>query len=262
MSVNNEQAVNSPIPIVKKPWYSVWGERYNGNQPSFYKREDLPWVSVLEDNWEVMRDELLTLIEDKPSHLQPYFINETMAFPPKKWKTMGLLYWKFKIHKNCKRCPKTMAVINSIDKITSFSISVLEPGSNINPHQGDTDAVIRCHLGLIIPGELPNLGFQVGKDIKGWQEGQCLPFCDAITHTAWNHTDERRIIINLDVMRKELLKEQNSICAHVLASSVLQMLYPRLPFLSSKTGYWRKAIYHFVRILIKGILPIQRRWSI
>ena len=142
--------------------------------------------------------------------------------------------------------------------LTSFSINVLEPGSNINPHQGDTDAVVRCHVGLIVPGTLPNLGFQVGSEIRGWEEGKALPFCDAITHTAWNHTKKRRVILVLDVIRPKYFHEQDGVCAHVLASSVLQMLYPRLPFLANRSGYAKKIVYHFFRLAIRLVLPLQR----
>lgn len=257
-SVAQKVETITTVPKVHKPWYSVWGDRYQGDQPPFYNREDLPWTQVMEANWEVMRDELLQLVADKPDRLQPYFINKTMAFPPRHWKTMGLYFWRYKIHRNCKRCPETLKIIKSIGGITSFSISVLEPGSNINPHQGDTDGIIRCHLGLVIPGTLPDLGFQVGDQIKSWEVGKCLPFCDAITHTAWNHTDKRRVIINFDVIRPELAHKKNQICAHVLASSGIQMLYPKFPSLKNKSGYWRKAIYHCIRILVLLLLPIQR----
>jgi aspartyl/asparaginyl beta-hydroxylase (cupin superfamily) len=245
----------------KKLWYSVFGGRYTGDQPSFYDVKDLPWVPLLEENWEVMRDELLALIEEEPKRLQPYFINKKMSFPPKKWKTMGLYYWKITMHKNCDKCPKTVAIIKSIPGLTSFSVSVLEAESNINPHQGDTDAIYRCHIGVSIPDDLPNCGFQVGKEVRPWKEGKVLPFCDAQMHTAWNNTKERRIIIILDVMRPEYVKHQNSICAHVLASSVVQMLYQRFSFLSGKSGRLKYFLYHTSRIAILGILPIQRKFK-
>lgn len=240
------------------PWYSVWGKRYAGDQPPFYDTTQLPWVKILEDNWEIMRDELMGLLASEPDRLKPYHINTSMSFPPEHWKVLGLYYWNLIMVENCKKCPRTVQLLRSIGGVTSFSISVLEPGSNINPHQGDTDAIIRCHVGLVIPGTLPDLGFQVGNEIRAWEEGKALPFCDAITHTAWNHTSKRRVILNLDVMRPEYLKQQNSICAHVLASSWLQMLYPRFPFLAETSGYLRKVFYHGCRYALLVYLPVQR----
>lgn len=241
-----------------KPWYNVFGGRYTGDQPPFYDSSELPWVKTMEDNWEVIKEEVLALMNDKPKRLRPYFINKSMSFPPKRWKTMGLYFWKFTMHKNCRRCPKTMEILKQVPNLTSCSLSVLEPGSNINPHQGDTDAVIRCHLGLSIPAPLPDCGFQVAMETRSWEEGKVLPFCDAQTHTAWNHTQEKRYILIFDVIRPEFAKQQNGICAHVLASSVLQMLYQRFPGLGTKSGYFKNFMYHTSRLAIRVFLPIQR----
>ena len=245
----------------KKPWYNVEGGRYSGNEPSFYDPKQLPWVPVIENNWEIMRDELLALMKGRPERLRPYFINKEMSFPPRHWKTMGLYFWKFTMHKNCRKCPKTVKLLKSIPGLTSFSLSVLEAGSNINPHQGDTDAIYRCHVGISIPEGLPNCGFQVGKELRPWEQGKVLPFCDAQTHTAWNHSGERRIILILDVMRPEYVSRQNRICARVLASAVLQMLYQRFSFLRRRSGYLKGALYHISRVVILGILPIQRSFK-
>ncbi len=241
-----------------EPWYSIFGGRYQGNHPPFYDREQLPWTKTLEENWKVIRDELLGLIEEDPDRLQPYKINRSMSFPPKKWKTMGLIFWNMKNHRNCQRCPQTMKILQSLPGCTSASLSILEPQSNINPHQGDTDAVIRCHMGLSIPGNLPDCGFQVDNQIKGWEEGITLPFCDARTHTAWNHTSQRRYIMILDVMRPEFRNRKNEICAHVLASAAVQMLYQKYDFLRSRKRYIKKMIYHVVRAVMFLYLPFQR----
>ncbi len=248
-------------PEIKKesePWYNFGGGRYMGEQPFFYEREKLPWTKIIEDNWEVIRDEVVGLMIEKPQNLKPYFINKSMSFPPKKWKTMGIYFWKFIIKENYKKCPETIKILKTIPGLTSFSLSVLEPGSNINPHQGDTDAIIRCHVGIDIPGTLPVCGFQVGTEIKPWANGITLPFCDAHTHTAWNHTTEKRLILILDVMREEYVKKQNSVCAHVLASSAIQMIYQKYPFFNKRSGYVKKGLYHFIRIFVLGFLPVQR----
>jgi aspartyl/asparaginyl beta-hydroxylase (cupin superfamily) len=241
-----------------KPWYSIFSGRYMGPEPFFYNKEDLPWTKVLEDNWELIRDEISTLIEVQPARLKPYFINKSMSFPPKKWKAMSLYFWKFRMHSNCKKCPQTVRLMKQIPNLTSCSLSVLEPGSNINPHQGDTDAVIRCHLGLSVPASLPECGFQVGKEIRPWENGKALPFCDAQTHMAWNNSGERRLILIIDVMRQEFVKEQNLVCAHVLASSALQILYQHFAFLGRRSGYFKNGLYKLLIAFIRIILPVQR----
>ncbi|TKB52743.1 aspartyl/asparaginyl beta-hydroxylase domain-containing protein [Ferrimonas aestuarii] len=244
------------------PWYNMLGERYSGDQPTFYDSDGLPWVKTLEDNWQVFRDELIALSESRPQQLRPYYINKAMSFPPRHWKTMGLYFWRFTMHGNCKRCPKTVGLLESIPGLVSASLSVLEPGSNINPHQGDTDAVYRCHLPLSVPEPLPNCGLQVGTDIRGWEEGRALTFCDAQTHTAWNHSDRRRLVMIIDVVRPEFIDRQHGVCAHVLASSVIQMLYQSSSLLNRLPGLLKRGLYHLFRGLIYLYLPIQRRFAL
>lgn len=243
----------------KEPWYNFFGGRYNRSEPWFYNPADFPWTKILEDNAAVIREEVFQLLEEDAKPLKPYFINKGMAFPPKHWKTMGFLFWKFRMHRNCRKCPKTTRILESIPHLTAGSLSVLEPRSNINPHQGDTDAIVRCHLGLSIPGKIPECGFQVGKEIHSWEEGKTLPFCDAHTHTAWNQTDQRRIIMILDVVRPEYAHATNTICSHVLASSVVQMMYQGLPWLNRAPGWVKWALYSLSRFAIRLLLPIQRR---
>lgn len=242
------------------PWYGIFGGRYSGDQPCFYDRADLPWTRILEENWQVMRDELLALSQEHPDRLRPYFINKSMSFPPRHWKTMGLYFWRYTMHANCARCPETVRVLRQIPGMTSCSLSVLEPGSNINPHQGDTDAIYRCHLGLEVPAGLPDCGFQVGPEIQAWEKGRTMPFCDAQTHTAWNQTDKQRLIMIVDVVRPEFMGQQNAICAHVLASSVIQMLYQSSPLLNRLPGVVKRGLYGMLRRVIQIYLPVQRRF--
>jgi ornithine lipid ester-linked acyl 2-hydroxylase len=264
MSVNAKSRLstsNAATEIPKggiKPWYSIFGGRYRGDLPYFYDPEKFAWTKILEDNWEIIRDELIGLVEDTPDRLQPYKINKSMSFPPNHWKTMGLVFWKIKNHKNCRRCPETMRILKMLPGCTSASLSILEPHSNINPHQGDTDAVIRCHMGLSIPGILPDCGFQVGDEIRPWQEGKTLPFCDAQTHAAWNYTNTRRYVMNLDIMRPEFVRRQNGICAHVLASSAMQMLYQKYSWLRRRKRRVKKMIYQICRVIMFVYIPFQR----
>ena len=242
-----------------QPWYNIFGGKYNGSEPTFYDTTEYPWVKNLEQNWQTIHEELTALIFEHPERLQPYYINKSMSFPPNHWKTMGLYFWRFKIHNNSKRCPKTMAILEQIPNLTAASLSILEPNANINPHQGDTDAVIRGHLGLSIPASTPDCGFQVGQDIKPWQEGKVLLFCDARPHTAWNNTNDRRLVMIFDVMRDEFADRKDSVCAHVLADAALQMMYQSMPWLHRLSGRFKKVTYWILKSAIRVVLPIQRR---
>lgn len=240
-----------------KPWYSAFGGPYLGDHPSFYNREELPWTKTLEDNYTVFRDEFFQLLEEQQQSLKPY--PSTLSFPPKKWKTLGLSFWKIVFHKNHARCPKTVEILKTIPNVVSFSLSVLEPHSTIKEHRGDTDAIIRCHLGLSIPATLPECGFRVADEQRSWEEGKTLPFCDAKHHTAWNNSDERRLIMIIDVMRPEFANWENRVCSRVLGSQILQMLKLKYPALKKPSlDFFRRILYRVSGAIAWLVLPFQR----
>lgn len=239
-------------------WYMVYGGRFLGSEPRFYNPDDFPWVKTFEQNATVILDELRELLAKDADRLQPYF-NNVMVFPPKHWKSIGFYFWGLTLHRNCRKCPRIHKVLKSIPHLTAASLSVLEPMSNINPHQGDTNAIVRGHLGLVIPAGLPDCGFQVCDEIRGWEEGKMLLFCDAHTHTAWNQTAQRRLIMIIDVMRPEFASRTDAICSHVLASIGLQMAYQRLKFLNSLPGRMKFVLHFLMRTVLRVVLPLQRR---
>jgi aspartyl/asparaginyl beta-hydroxylase (cupin superfamily) len=242
----------------REPWYAFYGQRFAGQGPAFFDPADYPWAKTLEDNWTVIRDEILPFLERRESRLKEYF-KRALMFPPRSWKTMGFYYWKYKIHQNCRDCPRTAAILESLPNMTAGSISVLEPNSNINPHHGDTDAIFRVHLGLVIPDGLPACGLQVGGEVRGWQEGKSLIFCDAHSHSSWNQSDRRRLVLIVDIVRPEFVARTDDVCSHVLASTFVEMAYQRFAWLNRLSGRLKLALYFAARLLSRAFLPLQRR---
>ena len=240
-----------------KPWYEIFGGRYVGDEPFFFDSDEFVWTKILRENWQVVREEMEHLIESEPECLKPYF-STTLVHPPRQWKTVGFYFWKWRLHRNCKRCPQTVQILESIPYLVGGSLSILEPGANINPHQGDTNAQIKGHLALVIPASIPDCGFQVGPEIRAWEEGEMLLFCDAQRHTAWNHTQQRRLLLIVDVIRPQFTHQTNAICAHVLASSVLQVAYQSIGWLNRFPGQVHHLLHFFLRGVLRIALPVQR----
>lgn len=153
-----------------------------------------------------------------------------------------------------------MKVLNTIPGLVSVSFNLLDPHTEIKSHFGDTNAVARCHLGLDIPGSLPEIGFRVKNDEQPWKEGKLLMFCDGYIHSAWNNTDKPRFILLFDIILPEFEEHKNSICSSVLSSLFLQSTSGKLgikkrpakwiffPLLSiSKYAAWIvRPLYNFV----------------
>ncbi len=213
------------------PWFSHHGQAFTGSEPFFYDTRAFPWVERIESQWSVIRDELMALVdEDDGGSLLPY-PNPTLVSKPDRWKIFGFMFWTIKFKKNCAKCPRTWKLLASIPNVTSGSFNLLEPNATIKPHYGDTNAIIRCHLGLVIPAPAPACAFKVGSEIRSWKEGEVLMFCDAHMHTAWNNTNQRRFIMIIDIIRPEYAARQRSICRDVLASIETAIVYERKAWL-------------------------------
>lgn len=209
-----------------KLWFSEDGGDFHGNEPFYYNTADYPWVQRIESNWTVIRDELMALLRQEEIALTPY-ANAEMTSRAGQWKTFGIMFWLNPIKKNCLKCPKTWALLKNIPNISSASFNLLEPHTTIKPHNGDTNAIIRCHMGIEVPAAAPKCAFRVGDEIRSWEEGKFLMFCDAHEHTAWNNSERKRYILVVDVMRPQLSARKRLTASRVLASISLAIWYQR-----------------------------------
>ncbi len=155
----------------------------------FYDTTDFPFTADLEKAWTAVRRE----VEAIPS-------NQFKPWPEKmlyenRWDVYVLYNFGRKLEKNCVLCPETTHLVESIPGLTTAGFSWMSPGTHIKPHNGYTDTVLRCHLGLIVP---PDCALRVGEQTRCWQEGKTLIFDDTVIHEAWNRGESQRVILLLD----------------------------------------------------------------
>jgi len=220
--------------------------------PYFFHTENLPWVHHIEAHWREIRDELEHYLNKHDNSLIPYF-GEHLMSKKQCWRALGLKFWNISHPIMTKEFPRTMAIFDAVPHLTAVSFSQLQPQSEIKPHFGDTNANFRCHLGLVIPTGLPQCGFRVGQEVRPWQEGKVLVFCDAHNHTAFNHTDQARFIVNFDVMRPEFAAREAQICARVLASIMSQKIWIRAPWVKDRV-WLTKLVYYALCCLM--LIPL------
>jgi aspartyl/asparaginyl beta-hydroxylase (cupin superfamily) len=200
-----------------QPWFADAARPFAGDQPFFYDAAAFPWVAHVEAQWTTIRDELLDALAREQAPLEPY-MDASLTSRPDQWKTLGLMFWTLRSRANCRRFPRTWAALRDVPGLCAVSLNLLEGGTTIKPHMGNTDAIIRCHLGLVVPEPAPRCAFRVGSETRSWDEGRLLMFCDAHPHTAWNNSDRRRYILVLDVMRPEYAARRQATSARVLAA--------------------------------------------
>ena len=155
----------------------------------FYETTNFKFTESLESNWLLIKEELNRLQQGNSTSWQKEFLYN------KGWDLFSLHSFGKKLEDNCRLCPETTKLVESIPGMTTATFSSLAPGTHIVPHKGYINTVLRCHLGLIVPDDCE---IRVGHETKTWSEGKCLVFDDTEEHEVWNRSNIPRIILLID----------------------------------------------------------------
>jgi aspartate beta-hydroxylase len=181
----------------------------------FFRREDFPWLEVLERATEDILAEALAALAGDRARFKPY-----VNFPPgapvdewaslnhsSKWSVYPFWHDGERIPEHAQQCPKTAAALANLplcdipQHAPGAYFSVLAPRTRLPPHTGTTNTRSIVHLPLVIP---EGCGFRVGADVRTWKKGNAWVFDDSIEHEAWNDSDEIRIILIFDIWNPAL----------------------------------------------------------
>lgn len=212
-----------------KLWFSVYNYTpYQGQgEPDFYDTgsPEFEWVREFHQNLPKIKRELEDyLLQYSPNSHHARFTSSHDA-----WSTIPLVTWGLRYAEQLSRFPTLCRLLGNVDGLTSASFSKLKAQSSIGVHYGDTNAIIRCHLGIHVPAALPDAGFQVNMSRQSWREGELLAFCDGYVHSAWNTTEHERVIMIIDIIRPEFRHKRGRVCATVLGAMVLHKLLSAWP---------------------------------
>ncbi|CAH6420449.1 Aspartyl/Asparaginyl beta-hydroxylase [uncultured virus] len=112
------------------------------------------------------------------------------------------------------RLPTLKRIVSLFPDVSTLHVSIFYPGTTLIEHRGPSRAVQRYHYGLKIPEG--DVGLKIaGYDVK-WKEHEGFVWDDTIPHSAWNHTDQPRIVIFADIFRE--LSPINSVGSRVIHS--------------------------------------------
>lgn len=107
------------------------------------------------------------------------------------------------IEPTCRRCPKTVAILETIPNIRTALFSRLGGGTRLSSHTGWADLanyVLRCHVSLKIPTGR-HCGTIVNGEVQYHEPDSILIFDDSKSHSAFNDSTEQRIVLIVDVLR-------------------------------------------------------------
>jgi aspartyl/asparaginyl beta-hydroxylase (cupin superfamily) len=238
-----------------KLWLSLLHKRpYKGTEDIFPDVSHLSGIKELELNHQVVLAELQNYLKQFVFESQ---FNTTMVEKPKSWKVRSLRVWGVEMYQIQKYFPVTIKLLSNIDGVINVGFNLLEPQASIKPHCGDTNAIIRCHLGLIIPKEDDTCAIKVNGEIKHWQQAKVIGFTDAYDHEAWNKTDQQRIIMLFDILKPEYVAQKNKISGVVLASFYIQRLGNIFPKLYLLNPVWLYPISYPLSFMIRILIPLR-----
>ncbi len=162
----------------------------------------VPGIDRLSADWTVIREELLPLLIDRsdiPAFGKISPDHRRIAHSDH-WKSFFFEGYGFASEPNRKRCPRTAAMLDQVPGLVVAFFSIMEPGTHVPRHRGLTKAWLNCHLPLVVPRK-GRCEMQVADRVVQWREGKWLVFDETNPHEVWNHTDEARVVLFLQVRR-------------------------------------------------------------
>ena len=189
---------------VAEPPYTHPLQRPKGYFPGltakpWHEPAEFEWTWRLEEGHEAIKQEFLDVHSLGSFQAQPQRLADRGQ-----WNVYHFYYQGLRMEENCRRCPRTTHIIDSIPGTGDAGLvyfSVLAPNSHVTPHCGPTNTRLRCHLGLVVP---PGCQIRVGLERRSWEEGKCLLLDDSFEHEAWNSSGESRAVLILDFWHPEL----------------------------------------------------------
>jgi aspartyl/asparaginyl beta-hydroxylase (cupin superfamily) len=161
------------------------------------------WTSELEGRYLEVKTELLSLLS-RPGQipsLQEISDRQVVLTQDNLWRVFFLFGYNGKIAMNCTLCPRTASILETIPDLRSAYFSILSPGKRIPPHRGPFKGLLRYQIGLIIPPDADSCGIRVGWETRHWSEGRSLIFDNTYVHSAWNETNQDRVVLIIDIER-------------------------------------------------------------
>jgi len=190
-------------------------------------------------SWQPIRDEALKLAENL--HLVPRFHeilpsqSSISANDPHNWRLFVLKAYGFNMENNMAACPVLASTIAACPDVTSAAISFLDPGKHIPPHHGPFKGVLRFYLVLSMPKTAegkPAAVLKIDGIEHALNDGECLLWDDTFEHEAWNHSNEVRAVLLLDVWRRNMPLDMQILSKTIIGLAGLTAKIHGIPHLS------------------------------
>jgi len=160
-----------------------------------------PEMQVLRDNWEIIRDEALSLNADGAIAVATGYNDIGFnSFFRTGWKRFHLYWYGKDLPSAQASCPRTVELLKSIPSVKAAMFASLPPGATLVRHRDPYAGSLRYHIGLVTPND-PKCFIEVDGERYHWKDGEPVMFDETYIHFAANETDHQRIVLFCDIER-------------------------------------------------------------
>jgi beta-hydroxylase len=159
-------------------------------------------ISVLRDNWQIIKDEALALQATgafeaiKTPGSVGYYDVGFRTFYKRGWSKFYLMWYGTTHNSAMRLCPQTVALLKQVPGIQGAMFSILPAGSELTLHADPMASSLRYHLGLDTPNS-EDCYINVDGIHCSWQNGEDFVFDETYPHYAKNNTEASRLMFNL-----------------------------------------------------------------
>jgi len=162
---------------------------------------EIPELQVLDDNWEIIRDEALKMAElRRIKAAEKHDDIGFNSFFKYGWKRFYLKWYDARHPSAEELCPRTVAILKTLPKVKAAMFAELPPGGKLNKHRDPFAGSLRYHLGLTTPND-DRCHIIVDGETYSWRDGESVVFDETYVHEAYNQSEANRIILFCDVER-------------------------------------------------------------
>jgi beta-hydroxylase len=240
------------------------------NQP-ILQQQTIPELKALGDNWQVIRDEAMTLFaQGQIKAADKYNDWGFNSFLRTGWKRFYLKWYEQALPSAVANCPKTVELVNAIPTVKGAMFANLPSGGRLVQHRDPYAGSLRYHLGLVVPKTPGECRIFIDGEPYSWREGEDLLFDETYLHYAENTTSDDRIILFCDVERplhtRAMTALNRWVSSHIVNQSATQNEEgEHVGWINRIFGYvyqvrlagkrmkaWNKRVYYAVKYLLIG----------
>lgn len=162
---------------------------------------EFPELRPLAERWREIRDEAVRLdAGDRIRAAAGYEDAGFNSFFRRGWRRFYLKWYGEPLPSAVERCPRTVALLESIPSVRAAMFALLPAGGTLQEHRDPFAGSLRYHLGLVTPNS-DACGILVDGVPYSWRDGEAVIFDETYVHQAANETGTARIILFCDVER-------------------------------------------------------------